>query len=218
MRYGPFTCIVVAALLLLTGCASSGSTPNGSFNDDDVMFLQMMIQHNGQGIRIARLAEKRAVRPDVTTLAAAIDTTQVAEVKTMAGRLRGWHKPPVALAHSHTAHGGMVMTRESEITKLSTKNGPDFERRFLDMMVAHQDDALQMARREVATGIDPQSKGLAQRFIKSRTGEIDQMLKFLGPGAGPNASPNPSTNPSTNPSASPSQSPGQITDKAQAGQ
>jgi uncharacterized protein (DUF305 family) len=207
MRYGPPTCLIVAALIL-AGCASSGRTPNGTFNNDDVMFLQMMIPHHGQGVRIARLAEKRAVRPDVTTLAAAIDTTQVSEIKTMAGWLRGWHRPPTAPAHSHASHGGMPMTREDEIGKLGAKTGPGFERGFLDMMIAHQDDALQLARREVSVGADPQVRALAERVIRSRTAEIDQMLRLL----------NPKTNPKTDPKPRSTQPPGHVADEGQAGQ
>ena len=151
----------------------------GSFNPTDVMFLQMMIPHHGQGLEMARLAEDRATRAEVRTLAAAIDTTQAAEVQTMSGWLRTWGQPPTVGAGAHAAHGGMPETSAREIASLERAAGADFERRFLNMMIAHQDDAIQLARMEASGGIHPQAKDLALRIDRSRSAQISQMLKLL---------------------------------------
>ncbi|KAB2339647.1 DUF305 domain-containing protein [Actinomadura rudentiformis] len=177
-------CVALAlppGALLLNSCGDH--TPPGTFNSADVMFLQMMVPHHGQGVRIARLARDRAarpdVRPDVRTLAAAIETTQISEIRSMAGWLRSWRRPPTAPAGSHSAHGGMPMTSEAAIEHLGKTTGAAFERDFLNMLIAHQDDALQMARREVAAGTNPEAKGLADRVARSRAAQIDQMLTLL---------------------------------------
>jgi len=146
-----------------------------------MMFLQMMVPHHEQGIEIVRLAKDRATRADVKMLAAAIETTQATEVQTMAGWLRDWRKPPTAAPDSHAAHGGMPGTSAAEIANLGKATGADFERTFLNMMIAHQDDAIQIARMEVASGTNTQAKDLARQIDKSRTAQIQQMLKFLGP-------------------------------------
>jgi uncharacterized protein (DUF305 family) len=199
-QYAAAALLTACALLLFAGCA--GLLPAGTarapdpggpgFNGTDVMFLQMMVPHHGQGVRIARLAGDRPVRPEVRTLAAAIEATQLTEIEAMAGRLRAWRRPPRAPAHAHAAHGGMPETRDSEIGALARTTGPGFERGLLNTLIAHQDDAVQIARMEIAAGLDPYARELARRIERSRSAQIRQMLHFLG-------RPAPATPPDTNP-------------------
>ncbi|MFJ8958188.1 DUF305 domain-containing protein [Lentzea sp. NPDC102401] len=55
----------------------------------------------------------------------------------------------------------------------------EFDRRLLDVMIAHQDDAVQMARWEAGSGADREVKDLADRIDRSRTAQIGMMKKFL---------------------------------------
>ncbi|SEG94829.1 Uncharacterized conserved protein, DUF305 family [Thermomonospora echinospora] len=186
-KYAAAALLTVCALLLFAGCAGAlrpGAEPSPDpggpgFNGTDVMFLQMMLPHHGQGVRIVRLAEGRAVRPEVRTLAAAIEATQLTEITTMAGWLRAWRRPPRAPRHAHAAHGGLPETSESEIAALARATGPAFERAFLNTLIAHQDDAVQLARMQLADGIDPRVRDLARRMERSRSAQIKQMLLFL---------------------------------------
>ncbi len=172
--------------LLLAGCAAGPSPPPqesaGPFNQNDVMFLQMMVPHLEQGQTIARLGRERASRPEVRTLAAAIESTQADEATTMSTRLRDWHQPAVAPVNAHSEHGGMPAITDREIAALRKETGPDFDRRFLNVLIAYQDDAIQLARVETATGSDPDAKALADRIDRSRSAQIRQMLDFLGQG------------------------------------
>jgi uncharacterized protein (DUF305 family) len=165
--------IAVCAVLLLAGCSSA---PQQQFNSADVMFLQMMVLHHGQGVRIARTAEDRPVRKNVRTLAKAIDTTQTQEIATMTTWLRTWRRPLTAKAHEHAAHGGMPMTSEAAITALSRSGD---ERSLLNTLIAHQDDAVQLARQESARGRNGQVKQLATRIDQSRSAQVQQMLTWL---------------------------------------
>lgn len=191
MRYAGWALITAAALLLLATCiagggpgsAQRGGAPNTApggrgFNATDVMFLQMMIPHHGQGVQVVRLVRERAVHPEVKTLAAAIETTQLDEIKTMTGWLRAWRRPLRAPADAHAMHGGMPETSRVEIEALAEGSDADFERRFLNTMIAHQDDAIQIARMEVSTGMNPRAKDLARRIDLSRSGQIKQMLPY----------------------------------------
>ncbi|WP_449064081.1 DUF305 domain-containing protein [Planomonospora algeriensis] len=186
--------LAVAALVAVAGCGVSGgrwareamaerAAATGAargFNSADVMFLQMMVVHNGQGVELARLARGRQVREEIGTLAAAIAATQETETAAMAGRLRGWGQPPTAPPDEHAAHGGMPETAGREIASVAEAAPADFERTFLNMMIAHQDDAVQMARSEAATGLHPEVRGLAGRIEASRTAQIERMLTLLG--------------------------------------
>jgi uncharacterized protein (DUF305 family) len=192
--------MVVGAVLALAGCgtvarppaavappavasAAPAAVPGATdVNPTDVMFVQMMLPHHRQGIQIVRMAKDREPREEVRILAAAIDTTQSAEVDMMMGWLRAWQQPETpADPHAHDAHGGVPETSLAEIAALQKATGAGFERRFLDTMIAHQDDAIQMARMELATGLDPGTKDFARRVEQSRTAEIKQMLHLRGP-------------------------------------
>jgi uncharacterized protein (DUF305 family) len=199
----PRRTVPVVAVLLLTGCSATTDGPYAGrteppppatvspapsvsvaalANSVDVMFAQMMVAHHGQGIEIARLGADRATRAEVRTLASAIVATQTTEAATMAAWLKAWNKPAVAAADEHAAHGGMPGTSRAEIDVLKKATGTDFDRRFVNMMIAHQDDAIQMARSAAASGANPQARELARRIDTSRTAQIDQLLALLGQG------------------------------------
>ena len=169
----------LATAVLLAGCGSADTTVRAPvFNAADVMFLQMMVPHHLQGIEIVRLAPDRATDPEVRMLAAAIETTQLSEVDAMAGWLRDWGQPTDADADAHAAHGGMPSTSAAEIAALAS--AADFDRQFLNLLIAHQDDAIQMARAEAAHGQNPAAKALAGRIDASRSAQLQQMLALLG--------------------------------------
>ncbi|GGS93699.1 hypothetical protein GCM10010156_60000 [Planobispora rosea] len=186
--------LALAGCVALTGCgASSGEWARGvvadraaeagparGFNSADVMFLQMMVPHNGQGVELARLAGGRAARQEVRILAAAIVTAQEAETATMAGWLRDWDQPATAPADEHASHGGMPETSEREVAEVAGAAPADFERRFLDALIAHQDDAVQLARAEAVAGLHPEVRRLAERIDASRTAQIGHMLRLRG--------------------------------------
>jgi uncharacterized protein (DUF305 family) len=190
--------VLTAGLLLLAGCGSDpGSAPpptgatgaplppaaaaSAEFNSADVMFLQMMVPHLGQGVEIARLAKDKTVRQDVKTLAAAIEVTQVSEADTMSGLLRDWKQPATldASPDAHAHHGGLHETSPDTIAMLAAVTD-GFEAKFLNLLTGHQHNAVEMAKAETAGGANPQVKDMANRIIQSRTAEISQMLAFLG--------------------------------------
>jgi uncharacterized protein (DUF305 family) len=160
--------------------ASAVAEPNDGFNAADVMFLQMMVLHHGQGIDIARLAAERPVRAEVKTLAAAIETTQATEMATMADWLREWGQPATADPDAHAAHGGMPGTSPAEFAALRRADGAAFERTLLDLLIAHQDDAVQLARGELAAGHNHRVRDLARRIDLSRSAQVKQMLSYRG--------------------------------------
>jgi uncharacterized protein (DUF305 family) len=139
----------------------------------------MTVAHNAQGIAIARRGARRAGRPQVRALAATIASTQAAESEVMIAWLRLWRLPRVATVDSHAAHGGMPGVSTAELAALDRSAGADFERRFLNMMIAQHDDAIQLTRLEAASGGNPLVRGLAGRIDASRSAQIKQMLRLL---------------------------------------
>lgn len=184
--------LVAGLLLLVTGCGSALTAETGvaetappmdtSFNPTDVMFLQMLLPHEQQGVEMARLATERATRQDVRDLAAAVEATQTDEITTIEKLLRDWNQPTAADPdpHAHADHGGMHATDPERIAELRrTPAGPDFDAKFLNLLTGHQHGAVEMARLESQDGKHPDAKDLADRVVKSRTGQIQQMLGYL---------------------------------------
>ncbi|TDD40239.1 DUF305 domain-containing protein [Actinomadura sp. KC06] len=191
VKYGALALLVACALLVFAQCGAAGGSPSGGsapasrggdgFNSDDVMFLQMMLPHQEQGVKLVRLAKRHPVSPEVKTLAAAIETTQVAEAREMQQRLREWRRPLRADSHEHAAHGGMPETTDAELAALERTPPDQFERQFLNLLIGHQDDAVQMARLETGRGEDGWTRRLAERVDRSRSAQIEQMLAILRP-------------------------------------
>ncbi|MEU8036248.1 DUF305 domain-containing protein [Streptosporangium sp. NPDC049078] len=157
-----------------------GTAAGVAFNPPDVMFLQMMVPHNAQGVRLVRLVRERQVRPEVRELAEAIGVTQERESVSMSGLLDAWGQPATADDDEHAAHGGMPGVSEEEVAALTAAPSAEFERRFLDMLIAQQDDAAQMAKVAVATGLHPEVTKLARLVDVSRTAQIARMLALRG--------------------------------------
>ncbi|MFC4060639.1 DUF305 domain-containing protein [Planomonospora corallina] len=149
------------------------------FNAADVMFLQMMVVHNGQGVELARLAHGRPVREEVALLAGAIAVTQEDETAAMAGLLREWGQPPTAPPDGHAAHGGMPETDAREIASVAAAAPAGFERALLNTLIAHQDDAVQLAAAEASGGLHPEVRAMAGRVESSRRAQIERMLALL---------------------------------------
>ncbi|MDP4503698.1 DUF305 domain-containing protein [Nonomuraea turcica] len=163
-------------LLIIIGCGVA-EPAEAPVNADDVMFVQMMVQHHRQGIEIAKGGTARAVKQEIKTLTAAIESTQQNEVEMMLRWLHSWDQPLTAPSTGHERHGGMPETDVKQIQALKTSKS--FERDLLNLLIAHQDDAVQMAGMEVYNGANPAVKEWAKQVQASRKGQIDMMTEWL---------------------------------------
>lgn len=57
--------------------------------------------------------------------------------------------------------------------------GVDFDRMFLPRMIRHHQGAIEMARTELAEGINPAARKLAKQVETGQTAEIAQMQQVL---------------------------------------
>ncbi|UVS78891.1 DUF305 domain-containing protein [Actinokineospora sp. UTMC 2448] len=196
-------CALFALVLALTGCAGplpaefAPSSPAaghghqpvqapppspavGDYNLADVMYLQMAIANHEQGIELVALAEKRAVRPEVAQLAAAIGATQRTEVGQMEAWLTGWGQPTEVDTNpdAHAHHGGMPITDPESLAALAAAPDGEFEAQFVSVLTGHQHNAVEMARRELTDGVSPDVKKFADKVVQSRTGQISALLNL----------------------------------------
>ncbi|SDH52514.1 Uncharacterized conserved protein, DUF305 family [Lentzea fradiae] len=170
--------LVLLFAFMVSGCSAQ---PDTVLRGDplDVMFLQMMLPHHQQGVELASLATDRAEDGRVRMLAAAIASTQRTEAETMRNWLTAWGQPLTAPPDAHTGHGGVRRSDPEEVGRLAALTGREFDRRLLNVLIAHQDDAVQLARWEAAGGAHQEVKDLAGRIEQSRTAQITLMRTFL---------------------------------------
>ncbi|MEV4706318.1 DUF305 domain-containing protein [Actinoplanes sp. NPDC049316] len=170
------------------GAATAASAPAGTaaFNDADVTFAQLMIDHHRQAIQMAALADGRAADPGVKELAATIKAAQQPEIDTMNQWLTAWGKPAPAPGSTMEPgmpgmdHGAMPgMMSAEDMAELTGAKGAAFDKQFLTMMIAHHEGAVQMAQQEAAQGSDPEAKALAQKIVTDQQAEIAEMRKML---------------------------------------
>jgi uncharacterized protein (DUF305 family) len=151
-------------------------TVEGDGNEADVAFVAGMIPHHQGAIEMAALVEDRTERPELRDLADGIVEVQAAEVETLQGMLdRLGGEEGVAVDPDHAAKG---MAGEAGMEELAAAEGEDFDRRFVKLMVAHHEGAIEMAEEVLADGEDAEVAALAEDVIAAQQAEIEQMQRW----------------------------------------
>jgi uncharacterized protein (DUF305 family) len=163
-----------------TTTAVAAVQASAEHNGTDVMFLQMMIVHIGQGAELAGIAATRGQSAEVRDLAAAVTATQAEEAKIMTGWLTGWSEP-VAASHdpaSHASHGGLPAVSKEQVDALRAAPQADVDRMFLSLLIGHQHNAVEWTALVTKDGRNPETNDLARRIKESRSDQIALMLRL----------------------------------------
>ena len=185
--------LVLAALLALSACGgdtSEGeSTPTSeSHNEQDVAFAQGMIPHHQQAITMAQMAQDHAASSEVKRLAEEIEAAQAPEIETLSGWLKAWGEDvPSARAgdemsgmdHGDMGQGGDGMMSDDQLKELDQATGAEFDRMWLEGMIAHHRGAVTMAEAEIADGANPDAITMAEEIKEAQSTEIAEMQKLL---------------------------------------
>ncbi|MGX9671191.1 DUF305 domain-containing protein [Mycobacterium sp. HM-7] len=155
---------------------TSTAAPAATFNDADVMFLQMMYPHHAQAVDMAKLVPTRSQNQQVKDLATAIEKAQAPEMQQMTTLLAGFGKPAPSATMSHSMPGLMTPQQMTELTGLS---GAAFDKMWLQMMVEHHQGAITMANDELKNGTNADAKAMAQAIITAQQAEITTMNGML---------------------------------------
>lgn len=159
--------------------ASAAREGAAQANDADVHFAQMMIPHHEQAVTMADLAESRAGE-EVAGLAGRVRDAQGPEIEEMTALLESWD---VEVSPEGVEHGGGMMEgmlSQERMAELEAARGAEFDRLFLESMVAHHEGAVAMAEAELADGADERARALAQEIVDSQEAEIAEMQEMLG--------------------------------------
>ena len=156
--------------------SSTSAAPAATFNDADVMFLQMMYPHHAQAVEMAKLVPTRSQNQQVKDLAAAIEKAQAPEMQQMTTLLAGFGKPAPSATMSHSMPGLMTPQQMTELTGLS---GAAFDKMWLQMMVEHHQGAITMANDELKNGTNADAKKMAESIVTTQQAEITMMNGML---------------------------------------
>jgi uncharacterized protein (DUF305 family) len=182
--------ISAIAVATLAGCSSSDTSTDATnapassaqeFNDDDVMFAQMMIPHHEQAIEMADIALDPTIGESdvVRELATEIKNAQDPEIAFMKQVLAKWNKPTdmdASMDHSDMMDGMLSL---DELDALGALRGTEFDTAWLEAMIRHHEGAISMAEDLLEDGVNPELIELGNEIIKAQQIEIDAMKALL---------------------------------------
>ncbi|MFC9998745.1 DUF305 domain-containing protein [Nocardia sp. NPDC127526] len=165
-----------------TATTSAQAATRTDFDEDDVMFLQMMYPHHAQAIEMAKMVPSRSQNQELLTLAQNIEQAQGPEMQQITTLLTAFGKgapSPTTTGHEG-GHGGMTgMMTDDQMKTLATLSGAEFDKQWLQMMIDHHTGAVDMANAELTDGVNPDAKAMAKAIITGQQTEIDQMKTML---------------------------------------
>jgi uncharacterized protein (DUF305 family) len=135
---------------------------------DERSFLEQMAPHHESAVEMATMALERSTHPQLRRLARGIIDAQEGEI----AKMRDWHR---AWYGSQLERGTAMHT---EMDALENATGPDFDREFLRLMIAHHASAIVMA--DAVTMDSPRAEvaALAREIIAAQSNEIGQMQRW----------------------------------------
>jgi uncharacterized protein (DUF305 family) len=158
----------------------------------DVEFMQGMIPHHAQAVKMCTMAPTHAGSREVKLMCERMLISQRDEIRMMRIWLldRGQTVPPPdATHHKMTMPGGMAhdmlmpgMLSDEEMAQLDKARGADWDRMFLGFMIKHHEGAIKMVEDLLASPGGAQGDdiyGYASDIFADQMAEIERMKKML---------------------------------------
>ncbi len=156
-----------------------------SYSPADVQFLQDMIPHHHQALEMAELVADRTNRPEIIDVAGRIEVSQQDEIEFMQQWLsdRGETSPnPADHEAMHTDRRMAGMATPQQIAELSSAEGAEFDRLFLQLMITHHDGAVSMVEElleQPGSAYDPTLFEFTNDVTNDQATEIERMNALL---------------------------------------
>ncbi|MCL6249758.1 DUF305 domain-containing protein [Altererythrobacter sp. KTW20L] len=154
-----------------------------SYSPADVAFMQGMIVHHQQAVEMAALVADRTNDPVIVAVAGRITASQADEISMMQQWLTERGEPTEMPAMGHAHHTGMEgMASPEQLERLRGARGTNFDRLFLELMVAHHQGAITMVDDLLelgGTAADPVLYDFTTEITNDQTAEIERMNAAL---------------------------------------
>ena len=167
------------------GMMANGTMPNARPGEAnlpfDQRFLDNMIMHHQNAVMMAQTMIADSQRPELRDLAQRIITGQQREIEQMRQWRSDWYGASGAStmqeAMMEQMAGSGMMNREQMLQMMG--GNVDFDRMFLQMMIPHHQDAINMAQQALEQAEHPEVKTLAQDIVTTQQAEIQEMQTYL---------------------------------------
>jgi uncharacterized protein (DUF305 family) len=165
--------VLVAGVVLLTGCSDSGATPAttpaaqtaSQFGGTDLAWIEINIAMDEELLPLLELVPERSGSSNVQALALQVQGFTTAELAT----LRALHDQaglPTENPHKGMPMPGMVTPEE--VTEATSLTGKQFDALAFKAIQGHLDQSEDLAGSEDKSGVEPQTRALASQIIRTR--------------------------------------------------
>lgn len=178
-----FSALTMLALVITAASSTFAQNAKMSGNQTDLQFLDMMMMHHADGVKMARMGVDKAQNAGVKSLAEKMAADQQKDIEEMQ-KMRDSHFSGQAKAEMMTVKGRemtmemMMKMAQADMQKLEAASGAEFDRTFLDIFMKHHQMAIDMSREETARGKDAEVKKKAREIITKQTKEIGEMKRL----------------------------------------
>ena len=155
----------------------AGGDPSAGFNTVDLAFLQQMIPHHEQTLRMLALTATNGASPEVHQIAATEQTALPNEVEKMSTSLVSLGLAPPS---SDPVNGPAAdNVTDADVTRLAAKSGPDFDTYFVYLMNRQSRGSVALASGEADQGFNTPTRTLAAGIARRNT-DLMLALSKLG--------------------------------------
>jgi uncharacterized protein (DUF305 family) len=155
--------------------------PGANYTAADVRFMQGMIHHHAQALKMAAMAPTHGAGPSVQLLCKKIDVSQKDEIALMSTWLKDRNQ---AVPDPNDPHPMMMpgMLTDAQLAALDQARDTTFDRLFLTDMIQHHEGAIKMVADLFATPGAGQASEMfrfASDVDADQRGEIQRMRAML---------------------------------------
>lgn len=147
--------------------------PGAARTPFDVQFLDTMAEHHRDGIKMFGVAADKAESRGLRDMARRMIDGQTREIAVLES-MRAEVDPDGPQAVNMKLPG----MKKMDMGGLESASGRAFDRRFIDMTVAHHRGGIEMSRAELGSGRSPQVKAKAREIIGKQDEEIAELRRI----------------------------------------
>ncbi len=149
----------------------------------DKAYLADMIAHHQGALNMASQARELTTKAEIRTLADAILTSQTTEVQQMMDWQQEWGYSTTDSSNPHAGHmmessGSMGDDMANMEAKLYGLSGEAYDKEFLNQMILHHQQAVDMSKYADTNAKHQEVKDLAQAVISAQEKEIADMKSW----------------------------------------
>jgi uncharacterized protein (DUF305 family) len=192
---------VVAVAAFALGRLAAGVSSAPSSTSAAAGFARDMQVHHNQGVELANILRDNTDDEELRLLAFDIASTQQQQSGQMFGWLNVWNLPQASPepsmtwmtrptldgeGHDHGTEGAHQpgdpmpgLATDADIAELKSLTGVEAEKKFLELMIAHHEGAIEMAEAALDRTEEPVVVEMANGIINSQTPEIAYMQELL---------------------------------------